>query len=147
MKEKGFPKIDSYNPEDKPETERTTLELPEFKGGCFSIIREEAVDAGEYGASYKLDAGYGIEFRTDSENLAKEVELARGNHEEIPRGDLTYITKMDILPARPDELPPKRMEKGQPGDLLVTPDLAHYAISGPEKFGSVISIIHGISLF
>lgn len=128
------------------ENELIISEESKQQGGCVASIRKERVNPVEYSADYEVGTEIGINFFTDSSTLAENVASTEDVGTSKDSTDLVYLTKSVILPVH-DETQPKKIDKGMLGDLIVTPDLKHYAISGPEKYGSAISILFGISSF
>jgi len=128
-----------------PEPGISLDKTPKFVGGSIAVIRKEIVDPTENEADFKIDTGYGVTLYTDSSIIADQVEKTRALKYTPPTADFVYLTKKEISPSEKNELPPREMGKGHPGEILVTPDLKHYALSGPEKYGSVISTIMGIA--
>jgi len=114
----------------------------------YTVIRNQPINTLECGANFDAPTQLGIKVLTDSKNLAEEIELAtktKGNA--ISTIDLVYLTKRNIDPLNESEIPPRPISKGVLGDLVVDQSLTQYGLAGPDKFGSVESVLFGIYSF
>jgi|SRR3989339_651843 len=114
-----------------------------------TLTRENKINAVECGASFEIDTSLGIKVFTDSEKLAKEVDLAlkklsTNNNLGV---ELIYLTKNKIPKVDEFEIQPRPISAGILGDLVVDRNLTQYGLSGPDKFGSLESVLFGIYAF
>jgi len=114
-----------------------------------TVIRESKLSTVECAADFVVPTTMGIRVYSDSEKLAKETEQAFGvsNKYAVPTVDFVYLTKSNIKPIIRTEKPTRPIEVGILGDLVVDTTLTQYALSGPDKFGSLESVLFGIRSF
>lgn len=114
-----------------------------------TLIRESRINAIECGANFEIDTSLGIKVFTDSEKLAKEVDLALKNFstKDDAGVEFIYLTKNKIPKFDEFEIQPRPISVGILGDLVVDKNLTQYCISGPDKFGSLESVLFGIYSF
>lgn len=114
----------------------------------YTIIRNQSINTSECCASFGVPTQLGIKVLTDSKKLAEEIELAAKDKENtISTIDLVYLTKKNIDPVNESEISPRPISKGVLGDLVVDQSLTQYGLAGPDKFGSVESVLFGIYSF
>lgn len=104
-----------------------------------TLIRESRINAIECGANFEIDTSLGIKVFTDSEKLAKEVDLALKNFstKDDAGVEFVYLTKNKIPKSDEFEIQPRPISAGILGDLVVDKNLTQYCLSGPDKFGSL----------
>lgn len=114
-----------------------------------TLIRENRINATECGANFKVNTSLGIKVLTDSEKLATKVGLVLKNFSANNNADIefVYLTKSKIPKADEFEIQPRAISTGILGDLVVDKDLTQYCLSGPDKFGSLESVLFGIYAF
>lgn len=114
-----------------------------------TLTRENRINSVECGANFEIDTSLGIKVFTDSEKLAKEVDLALKNFSVKNNSgvEFIYLTKNKIPKADEFEIQPRSISAGILGDLVVDKNLTQYGLSGPDKFGSLESVLFGIYAF
>lgn len=116
----------------------------EYRGGCFAVLSEEKLTPIELGAKFEADTGLGVRVYTDSKSLAGQVMFSFDRQFAPSLWELTYLTERSVN-LQINGLVPRRMGMGIAPILVVTTDLSHFAVSGPEKFGSLAGLVYGIS--
>lgn len=117
-----------------------------YKGGALAFTTNEGVTLNEVDKIFSKDTGLGVQVLTDSEEMASQIDAVSGKSLP-PCCTLIYLTKKDTGVTTPFARRAKRIGPGTSGEMSVSEDLKTYAIAGPEKFGSLISLVYGIRSF
>lgn len=120
-----------------------SVRLQNLGFGAVNSFVTERVTVTPLNPLHSADTGIGVEVVTDSEEIAEQIRICRRSSLPID-SQLLYLTLQETGITNPLGVKSTPMLKGVPGELAITPDLTTYALSGPVKFGTIISIAYGI---
>ncbi len=92
----------------------------------------------------------GIEIRPESPDLRDAIERSYSELEkdqDYVSASLLYLTSYPLSIDGPTGEPAKPMVIGHPAEMAVSFSLRQYAVSGPNKLGTLLSLAHGIRTF